>query len=437
MQVARQPEQGSDDVAEAAHLGHDANFAGDANLMDADWPHLPEIPATAGLDEGQARMDVVAAACATAVATGQPLCAASGGRHDVAAAAFAPLQEDAPASSSPDSKRCSHGHDSTHCTDKASAGRSALTASLPALNVPSKATLEKLKELRHVRTAAVVTEIDADHETTNSGASLQSFADSPRPEASQRDSSAEEEYLPGDWCCDAQGAVRCSALRVRLCSNPSAVPRAWWHRAWVCMTESARVLTLAIILSTLQGTDALVSQLEDLLRDRGGAATAYELFDSVVNGTYQHVHDAADAESAILQAELLHSILAQREATERLETEAGKQPKKGSMEWYRQHKDEVIATGSTVTIFQAAYCCLRIKWEGTMTDRSIGKMICFLSAGGQHHAWVRCAVGLRRQPFNSAVPFRFVALDMCLDAVGCSKALALHLKGSPRADAGL
>lgn len=122
-------------------------------------------------------------------------------------------------------------------------------------------------------------------------------------------------------------------------------------------------------------------QLEGYLRDRGGLDQGYSLFEEIAAGSFADYESAARAERVIFQAELLHSLLKQHEKTAEAQA-AGSALAQGSMEWYRAHKHEPIAPGSKLTIFEAAYCLLRIKFDGTMTDRSFDDLMYFISEGG-------------------------------------------------------
>jgi hypothetical protein len=109
----------------------------------------------------------------------------------------------------------------------------------------------------------------------------------------------------------------------------------------------------------------VVEQLKTLLRVRGGdQEAAYDFLAQVAAGNNGDPEDVANAERAVLQTELLYAILQQRESEDAARAQLTKEPKEGTLGWYLMHKDEPIAPGSTCTIFQAAYCLLRLKMKG-------------------------------------------------------------------------
>jgi hypothetical protein len=137
------------------------------------------------------------------------------------------------------------------------------------------------------------------------------------------------------------------------------------------------------VLVCLQEADHLVEHLQTLLRVRGGdQAAAYDFLDQVASGNNGYPHDVANAERAVLQTELLYAILQQREAEEAAQAQLSKEPRDGTLGWYLKHKDDPIAPGSKCTVFQAAYCLLRLKMRGQMTDKSLAALIYFLTGGG-------------------------------------------------------
>ena len=132
----------------------------------------------------------------------------------------------------------------------------------------------------------------------------------------------------------------------------------------------------------MQDTDNIIDDLQGMLRDRGGTEAAYDLFDQVTAGECGDEISIAQVEEVIHSAELLQALLEQRQATEAA-AESDKAPRPGSMEWYRVNRNEPILEGSQFTIFQAAYCLLRIKANDHWTDNGLATLIRMICGTGQ------------------------------------------------------
>ena len=90
--------------------------------------------------------------------------------------------------------------------------------------------------------------------------------------------------------------------------------------------------------------------------------------------------------------ELLQAMLAEEEEGEQQD---GAPPKPGTMQWYRLNRDEPVAPGCELTIFQAAYCLLRSKLDGKMTDKSFAGLVHLAARGSlcpQPNTMPRCGV---------------------------------------------
>lgn len=129
--------------------------------------------------------------------------------------------------------------------------------------------------------------------------------------------------------------------------------------------------------------DTLEAQLQQVLRERGGHDAARSWLNRFSDGQWREDEAVAaqDAESIIQQTELLYMMLEQREATEQA-AESDREPRRGTVQWYRQHKDDPVAPGARISIFQAAYCLLRFKQQGTVPDLAFAGLMRFLTSGG-------------------------------------------------------
>lgn len=143
-------------------------------------------------------------------------------------------------------------------------------------------------------------------------------------------------------------------------------------------------------VTTLQDVEALLVKLDELARVRGGlrADVAYQMLENAAAGCYPEGWEPRHVAAAREHAEILHALL-----TQRLEDEAAAElstsPPKGTVRWYRLHKDDPIAPDSSVSIFQAAYCFLRLKLDGKVPDAVFARLLSFTA--GRKDA---CAPGL-------------------------------------------
>ena len=129
----------------------------------------------------------------------------------------------------------------------------------------------------------------------------------------------------------------------------------------------------------------MVDQMESFLRDRGGEIEAYALFERVSIGYDVEDADLRRVERAVLQAELLQSLLDQHEKTQAGMVadadEQSKGPPVGSLEYYRRRKDKPLYEGCTCTVFQAAYCLMRLRHTDGWTADGTSIMMFFLRDG--------------------------------------------------------
>ena len=94
-------------------------------------------------------------------------------------------------------------------------------------------------------------------------------------------------------------------------------------------------------------------------------------------------------ERAVLQAELLQSLLDHQEKTNAAIAEnadgEGTGPPVGSLEYYRRRKDNPLYEGSSCTVFQAAYCLMRLRHTDGWTDDGTAQLMFFLQDGVLPH----------------------------------------------------
>ena len=132
-------------------------------------------------------------------------------------------------------------------------------------------------------------------------------------------------------------------------------------------------------------TSTVVDLMESFLRDRGGEIEAYALFERVCRGYDVEDADLLRVERALLQAELLQSLLDQHEKTNAAMAddaeEEGKGPPVGSLEYYRRRKDRPLFEGCSCTVFQAAYCLMRLRHTDGWTDDGTSLVMFFLRDG--------------------------------------------------------
>jgi hypothetical protein len=165
-------------------------------------------------------------------------------------------------------------------------------------------------------------------------------------------------------------------------------------RSAACGVHALQVCTTAARdswgMHALQEADAVLERLEALLRARGGLDDAnadaafaadqlHQLLEDAVEGVPHDEVPLDDIEAVVQHTELLHLLVQQHMHTEATQ---GETHKPGTMEWYRQNRTEPIGPGCTLTILQAAYCLLRLKLEGKMTDESFAGLVHRASAGG-------------------------------------------------------
>lgn len=86
-----------------------------------------------------------------------------------------------------------------------------------------------------------------------------------------------------------------------------------------------------------------------------------------------------EAEIVVQQTELLHIYLAKQQATEEQQAEMAKEPRKGTMPWFRKHQDDPVVSGSKLTIYGAAWLLLKFKRDGKVTQEAFKQLLRILA----------------------------------------------------------
>lgn len=125
----------------------------------------------------------------------------------------------------------------------------------------------------------------------------------------------------------------------------------------------------------MQDVASLIRFGEDEIRARGGVDVAAVLEAALSQG----LQAAPDVSMQVLTAELLYRMDLQKAAQL---NEGLPPPRPYTVRWYQDNADEMVASGSTITVRQACFCLAALKLRGGMTRRAFDDLCRLLSIGG-------------------------------------------------------